>query len=174
MSDSESFGQWLKRARRAQDITREALAERVSCALATLAKIEQGSRRPSRELAALLLDALHVPPGERAQVLRLARLPLVEAQEPAGEPDAPPETTPRIQTLPAPPTPLIGRAAEQATLIERLSNPACRLITLVGPGGIGKTRLALQAATHFAEGVAWLSWPPSKRRRSSRQRSPMR
>jgi predicted ATPase/DNA-binding SARP family transcriptional activator len=48
--------------------------------------------------------------------------------------------------LPAPPTPLIGRKAELAEIEDRLQDPACRLLTLVGPGGSGKTRLALEAA----------------------------
>jgi DNA-binding SARP family transcriptional activator/predicted ATPase len=48
--------------------------------------------------------------------------------------------------LPAPLTPFIGRKAELAELEERLRDPGCRLVTLVGPGGIGKTRLALEAA----------------------------
>jgi predicted ATPase/transcriptional regulator with XRE-family HTH domain/Tfp pilus assembly protein PilF len=164
MNDSDSFGQWLKSARRARDLTREALAELVSCAAPTLAKIEQGSRRPSRELAMLLLEGLQVPPDERAQVLRLARLPrtMQQAADSAGAPHsaqgAPLGTALRTSALPAVPTPLIGRVAEQAEVLRRLGDPACRLLTLVGPGGIGKTRLALQvaAAAHFADGVAWV------------------
>ena len=59
-------------------------------------------------------------------------------------------------------TPLIGRVSERATLFARLTDPACRLVTLVGPGGVGKTRLALELAralmpgmpgSPFAEGV---------------------
>lgn len=61
--------------------------------------------------------------------------------------------------LPAPSTAFIGRETELAKLTAMLADPACRLITLVGPGGIGKTRLALQAALehhlNFMHG-AWL------------------
>jgi len=48
--------------------------------------------------------------------------------------------------LPAPLTPFVGREAEIAAIVEHLRDPACRLLTLVGPGGCGKTRLALEAA----------------------------
>lgn len=53
---------------------------------------------------------------------------------------------PVMNNLPMPPTPLIGRERELAELEELLSNPQCKLITFTGPGGIGKTRLALAAA----------------------------
>ncbi len=66
----------------------------------------------------------------------------------------------RRHNLPAQPTPLVGRAGELAEIDRLLSDPACRLLTLVGPGGIGKTRLALQAAADraaaFLEGVRFV------------------
>ena len=62
-----------------------------------------------------------------------------------------------IANLPLSPTSFVGRQEELAELAELLANPDCRLLTLVGPGGIGKTRLALQAAAAhigaFAHGV---------------------
>ncbi len=62
-----------------------------------------------------------------------------------------------LHNLPAFPTTFVGREKELAELAELLANPACRLVTLVGPGGIGKTRLALQAASNqigvFSHGV---------------------
>lgn len=48
--------------------------------------------------------------------------------------------------LPIQNSPFVGRAAELDHIRARLDNPACRLLTLIGPGGVGKTRLALQAA----------------------------
>jgi len=49
-------------------------------------------------------------------------------------------------TLPLQPTPFIGRSEEIADIVQMLANPTCRLLTLIGPGGIGKTCLALQVA----------------------------
>jgi predicted ATPase/DNA-binding SARP family transcriptional activator len=63
--------------------------------------------------------------------------------------------------LPVPLTPFVGRERELADLSRLLADPACRLLTLVGPGGIGKTRLALQVAASrqqaFAYGAVFVS-----------------
>lgn len=63
----------------------------------------------------------------------------------------------RRHTLPSQPTPFVGREAELAEIGRMLDSGECRLLTLIGPGGIGKTRLALQAATErvdtFVDGV---------------------
>src|SRR5207248_72421 len=70
----------------------------------------------------------------------------------------------RPHHLPLQPTPFIGRANELAQIAERLTNPDCRLLSLVGAGGVGKTRLALQAAAErvadFAQGVYFVSLAP--------------
>ena len=62
------------------------------------------------------------------------------------------------------PTPLVGREAELAALAGKLRDPGCRLLTVVGPGGVGKTRLALEAArvqlSTFKDGVYFVSFVP--------------
>jgi predicted ATPase/DNA-binding SARP family transcriptional activator len=59
--------------------------------------------------------------------------------------------------LPVPPTSFIGRTAEKARVAELLGDPGCRLVTITGPGGVGKTRLALEVGgplrRRFAHGV---------------------
>ncbi len=69
-----------------------------------------------------------------------------------------------MQNLALAPTPFMGRAPEIDELGALLDDPSCTLLTLVGPGGIGKTRLALEVATHkhatFPDGVFWVSLAP--------------
>ncbi len=87
--------------------------------------------RQYQNCAALLLDELGIEPATETIALydriRQAR------------------TTPPF-VVPTTFTPFIGRHAALATLNQRLDDPNCRLITLTGPGGVGKTRLSLQAA----------------------------
>jgi predicted ATPase/DNA-binding CsgD family transcriptional regulator/transcriptional regulator with XRE-family HTH domain len=159
MQEAPQFGRWLKRLRADQDLTQEALAERVGCAPQTLRMFEGGQRRPSRELAERLADVLGVSAAERAEFLRIARTRTVADPTSATAQDA---VRPSLRpSLPVPPTPLIGRQREQAEVTQRLSDPHSRLVTIVGPGGAGKTRLAIQVTTDLApmfdDGAAFVS-----------------
>ncbi len=144
--DSEiSFGAWVIQQRKALGLTREQLARRVGCSVSGLRKIESDERRPSRQMAELLADCLQVSPDQRSTFLQVARGQLRAERLPAANhvPD---------RGLPRPPTPLIGREPELATLNRLLCDPRCQLLTLAGPGGIGKTRLALElASTQYAQ-----------------------
>jgi predicted ATPase/DNA-binding SARP family transcriptional activator len=79
------------------------------------------------------------------------------------EPQASPKPSWQLprHNLPAQPTSFVGREWEMEAITEQLAIPDCRLLTLVGPGGIGKTRLALAAAERlldtFAHGVFFVS-----------------
>src|SRR5438105_2333580 len=70
----------------------------------------------------------------------------------------------RFHNLPAQLTPLIGRAREIQAVCSLLQHPEVRLVTLTGPGGVGKTRLGLQVATElvddFADGVCFVPLAP--------------
>ncbi|GIK41994.1 MAG: hypothetical protein BroJett011_58270 [Chloroflexota bacterium] len=138
-----SFGYWVRRRRKALDLTQAALAQHVGCALVTLKKIEWDERRPSPQMAERLADYLVIPAAERDQFLSMARGEFVTATL---SPSAGMEARLFKPNLPSPATPFIGRTKELADIARRLKDPACRLLTLIGPGGIGKTRLAIQAA----------------------------
>jgi non-specific serine/threonine protein kinase len=93
--------------------------------------------------------------GELARALEAALAPAgTETRDRPGE-DTP---APPLVRLPSPLTPLVGRDTEVAALAQAMSDPAVRLVTLTGPGGSGKTRLALevawQVAGGFPDGVA--------------------
>ncbi len=86
-------------------------------------------------------------------------------------PDLPRRDFPALRTLaahpnnlPPQPTPFLGREEELAEISRLLDDPACRLLTLVGPGGIGKTRLSLQVAAEkveaFPHGVYFVPLAP--------------
>lgn len=147
-----SFGHWLRRRRKALDLTQDALAALVSCSVTTIRKLEADERRPSRQLAELLANALAIDGKDRALFLQVARAERNSEQlqtiapaptNPTTAPPPAPVLTPPQPPLPATLTPLVGRSLELEQIATLLDEPTCRLLTLVGPGGIGKTRLAV-------------------------------
>ena len=113
MGEIFSFGVWVRRRRKALDLTQDALARRVGCALSMIRKIEADERTPSRQIATLLASALEVPAAEREQFLHAARAELAVDQLAAPTATAAPEP-PLVSACRAAPSPScspISRAA---------------------------------------------------------------
>lgn len=162
MEAEVSIGAWISKRRKMLDLTRAQLAQCTGCSVSALRKIEADERRPSRQLAELIAGCLQISPAEQPTFVQVARRQLpVALLSAAAQPDPARSPGPPLPVLPVPPTPLIGREREVAVLAQMLADPHCRLLTLTGPGGIGKTRLALEVtATQtncFAHGVFFVS-----------------
>ena len=118
-----------------------------------------------REARRTLVDDLGIEPGRELQELEravLAQDPALDA--PAAVRPSSPRAAPAVAEpphLPTPAGPLIGRDADVDAAAALLADPGVRLITLTGPGGIGKTRLALELARreapHFADGSRFVA-----------------
>jgi predicted ATPase/DNA-binding XRE family transcriptional regulator len=146
-----SFGEWLRQRRRMLDLTQQDFADQVGCARITLRRIESDTLKPSKELALILLKTVGIPQNQLEQWAHFARgqsgMPL---EQPISE--SKPQTN-----LPASLTSFIGRERELDQVTQLLEKH--RLVTLVGPGGVGKTRLSMkvgeQLLSNYASGV-WL------------------
>jgi transcriptional regulator with XRE-family HTH domain len=166
--DGTRFGQWVREHRKAHDLTQQQLARQVGCSEATLRKFEAGTRRPSRYMVERLAQFFGVSPAEQQQVMEWARFGTGAAKgevEPAPDVGAASSGTVLTEApaplapgnLPAPLTPLIGREHELAEATGYFLRGKVRLLTLTGPPGVGKTRLAIAVAgqlrPHYTGGV---------------------
>jgi predicted ATPase/DNA-binding CsgD family transcriptional regulator/transcriptional regulator with XRE-family HTH domain len=163
MNELQAFGDWLKQRRRALDFTQHSLAQQVGCTTETIRKIEAAKLRPSRALAQRLVTALGVPLDAQSSVVALARARTVE-ESPGQQWLAPASDTQRrtsSASLKMPRTSLVGRETDVARLTTLLRDQHVRHVTLTGPPGVGKTRLAIEVATvlatHFAAEVRFVA-----------------
>jgi predicted ATPase/transcriptional regulator with XRE-family HTH domain len=152
------FGLLLRRLRTTAVLSQEALAERAGLSARAIGDLERGVHHaPRLETVRLLADALRLDAGDRAALIAAAR-PAVAEESTFSERDRP------SSALPLPSARLIGRERELDVLCGLLKGDGHRLVTLTGPGGTGKTRLAQavvsRVATLFPDGAWFVDLSP--------------
>ena len=155
MDSIVSFGYWVRRRRKALDLTQTTLARRVGCSVVMIRKIERDERRPSRQMAELLADHLLIPEEERGNFLRMARGEFVDAM-----------SSP-IAAVPFPAVPLeddtfpkedetlfVAREAELAQLgsyLDLALTGQGQVVFVTGEAGRGKTALVQEFSRRAQE-----------------------
>ncbi|HEU4938558.1 MAG TPA: helix-turn-helix domain-containing protein [Vicinamibacterales bacterium] len=138
----ESFGTRLKALRDAAGYTQEELATIAGLSVHAVSALERGERtRPHVETVRALSAALDLSVAARDALMASARARIRDsaADELASV------------ALPVPLTAMVGRETDIERLQQWLGDPVARLITLVGPGGVGRTRLAVEVARAIDE-----------------------
>jgi non-specific serine/threonine protein kinase len=160
MNTATRFGDVLRRYRLAAGLTQDELAERAGLSAHGISDLERGARRfPQQDTVARLSQALGLEASQRAELQaagrRLANAGAVGQDSDLSDPVARPSATAAVQArlprtnLPVEITSFVGRESELREVTRLLG--ATRLLTLVGAGGSGKTRLAVRVATEFLE-----------------------
>lgn len=147
----DQLGASLKRLRTAAGLTQEELAERAGISARTVSDVERGLRGGVHlDTARRLASALGLAGAQRNEFEAIARgrPPILSQEHP-------------VAGLPAVLTPFLGRTRELESIKTALLAGNVRLLTLTGPGGIGKTRLAVEAAREiqaaFPDGMVFVS-----------------
>ncbi len=160
---THSFGYWLRRRRKALDLTQEALAKHVSCSGFSIRKIESDERRPSRRLAERLALALAIPEHQlhdfldaARAVLNVRRLPLdavphaIDART-AGSGASVQSGVQALIGSAVDNAPFVGRSTEYGlltALVAQLAAGTGHTVLVEGEPGIGKSRLLREVARH--------------------------
>lgn len=151
-----SFADLLKQYRAAIMLTQEELAERSGLSVRAISDLERGIKhRPYAHTVQRLLQALELQ-GQAAATFQAAARRIVAASRFEDRATSGWKTV----TLPISPTPFIGRQREGEEVKALLTSPEVRLLTLTGPGGVGKTRLTVrvaeEAAGPFPDGIVYV------------------
>ncbi|MGH2344704.1 MAG: ATP-binding protein, partial [Chloroflexota bacterium] len=134
------FGKALREYRQGAGLTQEALAELSGVSVRGIQDLERGASQPQEGTIRRLAGALNLS-GEPLAALQALITPTPRRRAVSGRGHAVAITA--GFTIPQPLTALIGRDHDAAAVLDLLARPGVRLLTLIGPGGIGKTRLAL-------------------------------
>lgn len=152
MEELISFGEWVRRSRKKLDLTQQGLADRVYCSINSIKKIETDARRPSHHLAELLAEHLKVPEDQRLLFIECARgLRSVDVLRQLDQ-DRGTDFSHAHQRVQPDHSPvsgfsIIGRETELEELNRLLRST--RLVTITGPGGIGKSTLAQAIISNY-------------------------
>ncbi|HWV22730.1 MAG TPA: helix-turn-helix domain-containing protein [Thermomicrobiales bacterium] len=149
-AEAQEFRTLLRQQRAIAGLSQEALAERAGLSTRAISDLERGIKtRPHPATMRAIADALDLDPGIRA-ALAMASRPH------AGKSP----TTPATSGIPVTATPIVGRDNDISLACDILRTGSSRLLTLTGPGGVGKTRLSLAVAQvlagTFANGVVFV------------------
>jgi transcriptional regulator with XRE-family HTH domain len=143
------FGEELRRLRKRSGLTQELLAVGAGLSTEAVSLLERGRRTPRMTTMRLLADGMRLAPVDRATFYESAEPPATGAA-----------TVPTFADSP------VGREGEIAKICDLIQLADSRLVTLLGPAGVGKTRIAVACAAamarRFPDGVHWLAvGPPS-------------
>jgi len=171
-----NFGELLRYLRKRAELSQRELALHVGYHYSYMSRIENNEHIPdSAVLMSRFVPALGLEkePSWTQRLLELANLGGERTVTPSGsatalsEPTADSVSTDSellLGVFPVSLTPLLGRQNEVASLVQSLSQREVRLITLIGPPGVGKTRLSVQVATEaagmFAHGLKFIDLAP--------------
>src|SRR5438874_7648377 len=157
MTEKTSFSTLLKHYRQVAGLSQESLAARSGLSARAISDLERGiNRTPRYDTLELLSSALSLTAQQRILLQVSARPEAVSFVD----------STPELPAhdLPLPPNALIGREQERSRALALLHRNSTRMLTVTGPGGVGKTRLALQLvqdlAPDFVDGVVFVELAP--------------
>ncbi len=164
------FAHTIRRFRLRAGLSQEELAERAGVSARAVSDMERGLRKnPRPETLRLLADALALDTEDRTAFFVSAHsVPDDSAESRQRVEPGPGETSTALllatRPLPQPLDELIGRERDIQAIVSLLASEHVRLVTLTGPGGVGKTRLALTVASacadEFEEGVGFVDLGP--------------
>jgi predicted ATPase/transcriptional regulator with XRE-family HTH domain len=150
------FAQTIREARVRAGLSQEELAERAGVSTRAVSDMERGLRRnPRPETLRLIAEALALGPEDRARFFASAHavpddLARSNPRERSDSGALAMAVTVPSRPLPQPLDALIGREREIAAIVALFASDQARLVTLTGPGGVGKTRLSLAIASSIA------------------------